>query len=74
MEHGRIERGQEPNTAMQAREMSVFESRLDGLLAATVVRPEAVARARQLLASPSWCRAEEVAAHLLDCMIGNRLP
>ncbi|HZQ27604.1 MAG TPA: hypothetical protein VFA94_07890 [Acidimicrobiales bacterium] len=74
MDDGRIERGQEPNTVMHALETSASEARLDGLLVAPVVRPEAVARARQLLASPSWCRAEEVAARLLDCMIGNRLP
>jgi hypothetical protein len=74
MDNGRIERGQEPNTEMHTQELSAVDTRLDGLLAAPVVRPEAVARARQLLASSSWCRAEEVAARLLDCMIGNHLP
>jgi hypothetical protein len=48
--------------------------RLDTLLTSPVVRPDAVARARRLLASPSWCRAEEVASHLVDCLVGHELP
>lgn len=54
--------------------LSNTEPRLDSLLTSPVVRPDAVARARQLLASPSWCRAEEVAAHLVDCLVDHELP
>ncbi|HEV7887552.1 MAG TPA: hypothetical protein VGO92_08330 [Acidimicrobiales bacterium] len=54
--------------------ISTAELRLDTLLTSPVVRPEAVARARQLLASPSWCRAEEVASHLVDCLVDHQLP
>jgi hypothetical protein len=38
------------------------------------VRHEAVGRARLLLASPAWCRADEVADRLVDCLIGLRVP
>jgi hypothetical protein len=38
------------------------------------VRPEAVGRARLLLASTGWCRADEVADRLIDCMVGLRVP
>lgn len=65
---------QEPETAMPHRTMSTAEPRLDALLDSRVVRPEAVARARELLASATWCRAEEVAAELVDCLVGHRLP
>lgn len=47
---------------------------VDGILAAPAVRADAVARARRLLASPSWCRAEEVAEELVACYVGQRLP
>lgn len=45
-----------------------------GVAAAPWVRPEAVARARQLLGTPRWCRADEVAAELVDCLVTRRLP
>jgi hypothetical protein len=38
------------------------------------VRPEAIGRARLLLASPAWCRADEVADRLVDCLIRLRVP
>ena len=47
---------------------------LDHVLAAPTVRDEAVARARTLLQSASWCRADEVAAELVDCYVARRLP
>jgi hypothetical protein len=44
------------------------------VLASPSVRPDVVARARLLLRSPSWCRAEEVAAELVDCYVSRRFP
>jgi hypothetical protein len=38
------------------------------------VRHEAVGRARLLLASPAWCRADEVADRLIDCLVAGRVP
>lgn len=54
--------------------MSATDPRLEAVLNTPAVRPEAVARARQLLATSSWCRAEEVASHLVDCLVGHELP
>jgi len=65
---------QEPENPMPQPTTSAAEPQLDTLLTATVVRPEAVARARQLLASARWCRAEEVAARLVDALVDHRLP
>lgn len=65
---------QEREIPMPHAHASAAEPRLDNLLSSSMVRPEVVARARQLLASSSWCRAEEVAAQLVDCMVGRRLP
>ncbi|HVF73758.1 MAG TPA: hypothetical protein VM938_01810 [Acidimicrobiales bacterium] len=47
---------------------------LEGLLAVPGVRHDEVARARRLLHSPRWCRAEEVASELVDCFVAQRLP
>ncbi len=47
---------------------------VERLVATPRVRDEAVARARALLASGTWCRAEEVAAELVDCYVTRRLP
>jgi len=44
------------------------------LLALPPVRPEAVVRGRRLLGSNSWCRANEVAAELVDCLVHHRIP
>jgi hypothetical protein len=38
------------------------------------IRPEVVARARALLHTTRWCRAEEVASELVDCLVEHRLP
>ena len=38
------------------------------------VRPDAVARGRALVDAGAWCRADEVAAELVDCLVGHRLP
>lgn len=38
------------------------------------VRPEAVGRARLLLATAEWCRADEVADRLVDCYLTRRVP
>ena len=47
---------------------------LEGVLAVPGVRPDEVARARVLLHTAQWCRAEEVASELVDCFIAQRLP
>ncbi|MDQ1439429.1 MAG: hypothetical protein QOK43_3058 [Acidimicrobiaceae bacterium] len=65
---------QEQENRMPHAHVIMGEPRLDNLLSSTVVRPDAVARARRLLASQSWCRAEEVADHLVECLVGKRLP
>ena len=65
---------QEPETTMPQFIMSATDPRLEAVMNSPAVRPEAVARARELLASPSWCRAEEVASHLVDCLVGHEVP
>jgi hypothetical protein len=65
---------QEHENPMSHPPTSAAEARFDTLLNSPVVRPEAVARARQLLASAAWCHAEEVAAQLVDCLVDHRLP
>ena len=74
MEQRHVVEGQEPESTMQATEMTTPDAGYETLLRAPVVRPDAVARARRLLASPSWCRAEEVADRLVTCFVGRRLP
>ena len=44
------------------------------VLALSSVRPEAVDRGRQRLGSAGWCKAEEVAAELVSCLVERRLP
>lgn len=65
---------QESESHMREATVSAREPGLDSLLSSAVVRPDAVARARRLLESPSWCRAEEVADRLVEAYVGNRLP
>jgi hypothetical protein len=43
------------------------------VLSAPLVRREAVARGRALLASPRWCRTDEVVEQLVHCMEADRL-
>jgi hypothetical protein len=38
------------------------------------VRPEAVARGRALLSTPSWCHAREVADELVDRYVSRTMP
>jgi hypothetical protein len=65
--------------AEATRQMHELKTRLsadvlEGLLAVPGIRPDEVERARVLLDSPQWCRAEEVAAELVDCFVAQRLP
>lgn len=53
---------------------AIVERALAAVLASPAIRQEAVARARRLLASPCWCKAEEVAAELVRCYAGRLLP
>ncbi|MEO7836685.1 MAG: hypothetical protein ABIS21_03460 [Acidimicrobiales bacterium] len=53
---------------------SVVEEAIALVLAAPAVREEAVCRGRTLLASPQWCRADEVAAELMRCLAGRLVP
>ena len=41
---------------------------VERVLSAPLIRPDAVARGRALLASPSWCRTEEVAEQLVHAL------
>jgi hypothetical protein len=52
----------------------VNERLLARVLAQPEVRPEAVVRGRELLGSTRWCRADEVAAELVACLVERRLP
>lgn len=45
-----------------------------GVLALPHVRPDALVRARALLDSRRWCRADEVADVLVTCLVERRLP
>ena len=53
---------------------AIVDRALAAVLASPAIRQEAVARGRQLLASPCWCKAEEVAAELVRCYAGRLLP
>jgi len=44
------------------------------VLALSPVRPEAVTRGRERLGSSCWCKADEVAAELVACLVERRLP
>ena len=44
------------------------------VLALSPVRPEAVTRGREVLGSNGWCKADEVAAELVACLVERRLP
>ncbi len=51
----------------------VSDDVLADVLALPGVRPDVVARVRALLGSAP-CRAEEIAAELVDCYVSHRLP
>jgi hypothetical protein len=74
MRTGNEQDQQEPENPMPQPNFSAAEPGWESLLSSPVVRPEAVARARELLASAGWCRAEEVASELVDCLVRHRLP
>lgn len=59
---------------MQQLRQSLSEDVIEDLLAVPPVRPDVVARARALLHTARWCRAEEVASELVDCYVGQRVP
>ena len=44
------------------------------VMALSDVRPEAVMRGRERLGSSGWCKADEVAAELVACLVERRLP
>jgi hypothetical protein len=44
------------------------------VMALSPVRPGAVDRAREHLGSGTWCKADEVAAELIACLVERRLP
>jgi hypothetical protein len=52
----------------------VHDHVLRTVLALPRVRPEAVNRGRLLLGSRGWCRADEVAAELVACLVERRIP
>lgn len=74
MHEGTQQGQQNSENDMSQAVANVHEPRLDSLFGSAVVRPDAVARARRLLESAGWCRAEEVADRLVECFVGNRLP
>ena len=47
---------------------------VEEVLALPDVRADAVARAQALLGSPSWCRASEIAAELVECLLTQQVP
>ncbi|HUR17698.1 MAG TPA: hypothetical protein VMZ51_02020 [Acidimicrobiales bacterium] len=55
-------------------EKSVLDRAIAVVLASPSIRDEAVCRGRTLLASPQWCRADEVAAELIRCYAGRLVP
>lgn len=59
---------------MPTRSHRVPDHVADEVSTAPLIRPAAVAKARRLLDSSGWCRANEVAAELVDCLITRRLP
>ena len=64
----------EASIHMRELKERLSEDVLEDLLTVPDVRPDVVARARRLLDSQRWCRAEEVAAELVDCFIAQRVP
>jgi len=63
-----------PQGVLGARWNAVAERAVALVLASPSVRSEAVCRGRTLLASPQWCRADEVAAELVRCYAGRLVP
>jgi hypothetical protein len=59
---------------MQQLRQRLSDDVVDDVLAVPHVRPEVVARARALLHTTRWCRSEEIASELVDCLVGRRLP
>lgn len=47
---------------------------IEDVLAVPGIRADVVARARALLHTTRWCRAEEVASELVDCFVEQRVP
>ena len=47
---------------------------IEDVFAVPGIRPDVVARARALLHTTHWCRADEVASELVDCFVAQRLP
>ena len=66
--------GPEATRHMQELRDRLPEDVIEGVFAVPGVRAEAVARARALLGTTRWCRAEEVASELVDCFVANRVP
>ena len=64
----------EATTPMQQLRQRLPEDVITDLLAVPSVRADEVARARALLHTARWCRAEEIASELVDCYVGHRLP
>lgn len=58
---------------MQSLRYRLSDDVLENVLAVPGVRPDVVARARALL-DDAPCRAEEIAAELVDCYVAQRLP
>ncbi len=44
------------------------------VLSAPELRSDVLAHARDLLSTREWCHADEVAAALVDCLVGGELP
>jgi hypothetical protein len=59
---------------MQQLKTRLSDDVLEGVLAVPTIRADVVARARALLHTTRWCRAEEVASELVDCFVEHRLP
>lgn len=66
--------GPEATTPMQQLRLRLSDDVIDDVLAGPGVRPDVVARARALLHTTRWCRADEIAAELVDCYVDHRLP
>lgn len=58
---------------MQNLRYRLSDDVLENVLAVPGVRAEVVARARALLGDTP-CRAQEIAAELVDCYVAQRLP
>jgi hypothetical protein len=59
---------------MQDLKTRLSQDVYDDMLAPPRIRADVVERARALLDTPRWCRAEEVASRLVDCYVEQRVP